>query len=172
MFSPLPNTLPHDTLDLLMLTSIPPHSLHMSLTSLPFLSSYFFHLFPTVLPPSLLWPSFSSHLQTASPTITFSFPSHLICRLAPSSSFHPVNPVWLPAPFGGDGSDRGQGAGRTDQGSPASWRCAVHSAGHGPAGGAAGRPAQEPHTGRQGQRCPQPHQGNAEPGHGLVYVAE
>lgn len=85
-------------------------------------------------------------------TISFSLPH------PPPPSPSSLSP---PAPVGGDGGHRGQGAGRADQGPPASRRRAVHGASHGPAGGAAGLPAQEPHTGGQGQRRPQSHQGNA-----------
>lgn len=83
-------------------------------------------------------------------------PTHLTLFLCP-----PRHSVWPSAPFWRDSSNRGQGAGRADQRASASWRCAIHSASHGPTGWTAGRPTQEPHTGGQGQRCPQPHQGNA-----------
>lgn len=67
------------------------------------------------------------------------------------------HPLLLAASLRRDGSDCSQGAGRADQRSSASWRCAIHSASHGPTSGTAGCPAQEPHPWRQRQRSPQPH---------------
>lgn len=82
----------------------------------------------------------------------------LALYLAPSSPL-PPRPVWLTAPLRWDGGHCSPGAGWADQRPPASWRRAIHGAGHGPAGWTAGRPAQEPHPRGQGQCRSEPHQG-------------
>lgn len=143
-------------------------SLHLSFTSLPFILSFHFSiclLLYSFVPLTVLLFMLSLFYPT--------FPSLLTCLffffLLPSmflllwlySTLCPHHPVWLPAPFRRDSSNCGQGAGRADQRASASWRCAIHSAGHGPTGRTAGRPAQEPHPRGQGQRSPQPHQGTA-----------
>lgn len=124
--------------------------------SSPLISPICLAVLSSLLP---LSPSSSSHpLWLSLPN--FPLTSHLIWLTSLYSSLHRVT-VWLPAPFGRDSSNRGQGAGGADQRASAPWRCAIHSAGHGPTGRTAGRPTQEPHPRGQGQRCPQPHQGNA-----------
>lgn len=166
---------PHPILVLVLLTSIPPHlllSLHLSFNSLPFHACP--STFPSVFCATLLFPpshcpplhiltNFLSSSKLSFPFLTSSDFLTFI-HLSPSFTLFlspPHRPVWLPAPFRRDSSNCGQGAGRADQRASATWRCAIHSAGHGPTGRTSGRPAQEPHPRGQGQRCPQPHQGTA-----------
>lgn len=82
---------------------------------------------------ALLFPSVPSLAATTLTTFFFKLSVHFLPHLTHLTLFL-CHPVWLPAPFGRDSSDRFQGAGRADQRASASRWCAIDSASHGPTG--------------------------------------